>query len=130
CLGVTVHAALEQHGRDERDSIQLADLMLAAGDAAGARKQYDEVLAKNDASAEALRGAARASAAAGDTAGALGYWRRVVEASAPGGTPRDQAPVGQGTPLPGGGPRGDARPPPPPPPRGPAPPRGRPPAAP
>src|SRR5262249_24145347 len=74
-LARKVYAALVQDGGDERDSIQLADLMLAAGDAAGARKQYDEVLAKNDASAEALRGPARAAAAAGGKAGAPGPLR-------------------------------------------------------
>src|SRR5262249_17655651 len=107
-LARKVYAALVQNGGDERDSIQLADLMLAAGDAAGARKQYDEVLAKNDASAEALRGAARAAAAAGDTAGALGYWRRVVEASAPGGTAWYEARIEQVTLLAGDGRRDDA----------------------
>src|SRR5262249_19104988 len=54
-LARKVYAALVKDGGDERDSIQLADLMLAAGDAAGARKQDDEGLAKNDASAEAPR---------------------------------------------------------------------------
>src|SRR5262249_33112749 len=107
-LARKVYAALVQDGGDERDSIQLADLMLAAGDAAGARKQYDEVLAKNDASAEALRGPARAAAAAGDKAGALGYWRRVVEASAPGGTAWYEARIEQVTLLAGDGRRDDA----------------------
>jgi len=107
-LARKVYAALVQNGGDERDSIQLADLMLAAGDAAGARKQYDEVLAKNDASAEALRGAARAAAAAGDKAGALGYWRRVVEASAPGGTAWYEARIEQVALLAGDGRRDDA----------------------
>src|SRR5262249_45006090 len=63
-LARKVYAALVRDGGDERDSIQLADLMLASGDAAAARKQYDEGLAKNDASAGALRGTARAAAAA------------------------------------------------------------------
>jgi tetratricopeptide (TPR) repeat protein len=107
-LAQKVYAVLARDGGDERDSIQLADLMLAAGDPAGARKQYDQVLAKNDGSAEALRGAARAAAAAGDTAGALGYWRRVVEGSAPGGTAWYEARIEQVTLLAGDGRRDDA----------------------
>jgi TolA-binding protein len=107
-LARKVYGALVREGGDERDSIQLADLMLAAGDAAAARRQYDDVLAKDDGSAEALRGAARAAAAAGDTAGALGYWRRVVEGSTPGGTAWYEARIEQVTLLAGDGRRDDA----------------------
>jgi len=107
-LARNVYAALVRDGGDERDSIQLADLMLASGDAAAARKQYDEVLAKNDASAEALRGAARAAAAAGDKAAALGYWRRVIESSTPGGTAWYEARIEQVSLLAGDGRREDA----------------------
>jgi tetratricopeptide (TPR) repeat protein len=107
-LARKIYAALVRDGGDERDSIQLADLMLASGDAAAARKQYDEVLAKNDASAEALRGAARSAAAAGDKAGALGYWRRVIESSTPGGTAWYEARIEQVSLLAGDGRREDA----------------------
>src|SRR5262249_49942737 len=102
-LARKVYAALVRDGGDERDSIQLADLMMASGDAAAARKEYDEVLAKNDASAEALRGAARAAAAAGDKPGALGYWRRVIESSTPGGTAWYEARIEQVSLLAGDG---------------------------
>src|SRR5207249_4428252 len=49
------------------------------------------------ASAEALRGAARAAAAQGDRAHALAYWRRVLDASPPGGTAWYEARVAQVT---------------------------------
>jgi tetratricopeptide (TPR) repeat protein len=88
--------------------VQLADLELAAGDTAAARKIYDEVLAKDATSAEALRGAARAAAAGGDTDGALAYWRQVIESSEPGGTSWYEARIAQVTLLSGEGRRSDA----------------------
>ena len=66
------------------------------------------MLAKNDASAEALRGAARAAAAAGEKADALGYWRRVIESSTPGGTAWYEARIEQVSLLAGDGRREDA----------------------
>src|SRR5207244_730915 len=50
------------------------------------RRLYEEALKGDPTSAEALRGAARAAAGAGDRDAALGYWRRALEASPPGGT--------------------------------------------
>jgi outer membrane protein assembly factor BamD (BamD/ComL family) len=103
-----IYAALIREGGDDRDRVQLADLELAAGDAAAARKIYDEVLAKDATSAEALRGAARAAAAGGDSAGALGYWRQVIESSEPGGTSWYEARIAQVMLLSGDGRQTDA----------------------
>ena len=68
------------------DRIALADLELRAGNAADARRLYDEALAKDAGSAEAMRGAARAAVQLGDTPGALARWKQVVETSPTGGT--------------------------------------------
>ena len=65
------------------------------GDPAAARKLYDEFLAKNPTSNEAQRGAAKAAVAMGDRAGAIAYWRQVVESSTPGGTAWFEARVAQ-----------------------------------
>lgn len=85
-LARRMYAALLERDGTRADRIVLADIALRSGDAAGARRLYDEVLALEPESAEALRGAARAAAASGDTDAALAYWRRVVERSPPGGT--------------------------------------------
>jgi tetratricopeptide (TPR) repeat protein len=85
-LARRVYEALLAGGGDARDQVVLADLELRTGDAAAARRRYEEVLASDATSAEALRGAARAAAGAGDRDAALGYWRRVLDASPPGGT--------------------------------------------
>jgi tetratricopeptide (TPR) repeat protein len=103
-----IYAVLIREGGDDRDRVQLADLELAAGDTAAARKIYDEVLAKDSTLAEALRGAARAAASGGDTNGALGYWRQVIESSEPGGTAWYEARIAQVTLLSGDGRRDDA----------------------
>jgi tetratricopeptide (TPR) repeat protein len=84
-LARTVWTALADGG-SPADRVTLAGLELAGGDAAGARRLYESVLTADPASAEALRGAARAAAAAGDRDAALDYWRRVLDGSAPGGT--------------------------------------------
>ena len=86
-----------REGGSSADRIQLADLQLTGGDAPSARKLYDEVLAQDANSGEALRGAARAAAAMGETDAALGYWRRVVDASEPGGTAWYEARIEQVT---------------------------------
>jgi len=78
-------ALLERDGRPA-DRLVLADIALRTGDVQAARRAYDEVLALQPDSAEALRGAARAATAAGDQDAALGYWRRIVETSPAGGT--------------------------------------------
>ena len=91
------HTVLVREGGDGSDRIVLADLDLRAGDAAAARALYEEVLETDRASAEALRGAARAAAAQGDRAHALAYWRRVLDASPPGGTAWYEARVAQVT---------------------------------
>jgi tetratricopeptide (TPR) repeat protein len=75
----------------------LADLELRAGDAAAAKRLYEEALARDAGSAEALRGAARASAALGDREHALAYWRTVLDASPPGGTAWYEARLAQVT---------------------------------
>lgn len=89
------YAALVARDGGPADRVVLAGLELRAGDAAAARKLYDEVLAAQPDSAEALRGAARAAAAAGEPDAALAYWRRVVEGSAPGGTAWYEARIAQ-----------------------------------
>jgi hypothetical protein len=103
-----VYAALVREGGDATDRIALADLELRGGDAAAARRTYEEVLAGNGDSAEALRGAARAAAEAGDRDAALGYWRRVVEASTTGGTSWYEARLAQVALLAGNGNRAQA----------------------
>src|SRR5207253_2108610 len=55
-----------------------------------------------------LRGAARAAAAAGDRAGALAYWRKVLEASTEGGTAWYEARLAQVTLLRDDGRRAEA----------------------
>ena len=85
-LARRVYAAFADASGDPRDQIVLADLELRSGDPASARRRYEAVLASDADSSEALRGAARAAAAAGDRPGALGYWRQIVETSPTGGT--------------------------------------------
>ncbi len=90
------------------DRLTLADLDLRAGDAAAARRGYEAALATDPSSAEALRGAARAAAAGGDRAASLGYWRRVLDGSPPGGTAWYEARLAQVQLLAEDGKRGDA----------------------
>lgn len=94
-LARTVYTALVANGGTDAERIQLADLELSGGDPAAARKLYDEILAKNPTSNEAQRGAAKAAVAMGDRAGAIAYWRQVVESSTPGGTAWFEARVAQ-----------------------------------
>lgn len=103
-----VFATLAREGGGPADRIQLADLELAAGDPARARALYDEVLAADAASGEALRGAARAAAASGDADAALAYWRRVLEGSEVGGTAWYEARIEQAKLLAAAGRLGDA----------------------
>jgi tetratricopeptide (TPR) repeat protein len=103
-----IYAVLVTERGDDRDRVELADLELAAGDAPAARKLYDEVLGKDATSAEALRGAARAAAQGGDTDGALGYWRQIIESSEPGGTAWYEARIAQVTLLASDGRKTDA----------------------
>ena len=85
-LARKVYRALITAGGSTPDRIALADLELRAGNANDARRLYDEALAKDPTSAEAMRGAARATVALGDRAGALARWKQVVESSPTGGT--------------------------------------------
>jgi tetratricopeptide (TPR) repeat protein len=85
-LARTVYSALAKETGAAEDRVALADVTLSAGDAAEARKLYEDIVQRDPASAEGLRGAARASAQAGDRSAALGYWRRVLDTSTPGGT--------------------------------------------
>ena len=96
-LARKVYTVLVREGGDGSNRIVLADLDLRAGDAAAARALYEEVLKTDRASAEALRGAARAAAAQGDREHALTYWRTVLDASPPGGTAWYEARVAQVT---------------------------------
>lgn len=96
-LARKVYAAILQSGGAAADRITLADLELRGGDAATARRLYEEVLKAEPNSAEALRGAARAAAAAGDTDAALAYWRRVIDGSPTGATAWYEARVAQVT---------------------------------
>src|SRR5262249_10533362 len=73
-------------GGGTAERVALADVEMQAGNAAEARRLYDEALAKDPGSAEAMRGAARAAEALGDRPAALARWRQVVDASATGGT--------------------------------------------
>ena len=107
-LARNVYTALANETGEASDRLMLADLELRAGDTAAARRRYEEVLAHDPGSAEALRGAARAAAAAGDPAGALGYWRKVVEASTEGGTAWYEARLAQVTLLRDDGRRAEA----------------------
>jgi tetratricopeptide (TPR) repeat protein len=85
-LARKVYGALVANGGETVDRIALADLELRANDPTAARRLYDETLAKDPASAEALRGVARASAALGDRGGAFARWKQIVETSPTGGT--------------------------------------------
>lgn len=91
----TAYGALVASGGTDSERIQLADLTERTGDAAGARQLYDAVLTAKPDSAEALRGAARAAATLGDRAGALAYWKRVVDGTTAGGTAWYEARVAQ-----------------------------------
>jgi hypothetical protein len=104
-----VYAALvAESGDDTADRIALADLEVRAGNPADARRLYDEVLAKDASSAEAMRGAARASAALGDRPGAIARWKQVVESSPTGGTAWYEARLEQVKLLLAGGDKGQA----------------------
>jgi tetratricopeptide (TPR) repeat protein len=94
-LARTAYAALASATGDPADRVALADVTLAAGDAAAARKLYEEVLQKYPTSAAGLRGAARAAAQAGNRPAALGYWRQVLDANTPGGTAWYEARIAQ-----------------------------------
>jgi len=96
-LARKVYATLVRDGTDPTDRMMLADLEVRAGDPAAAKKLYDDVLAHDPASAEALRGAARAAAALGQRDQALAYWRTVLDASPPGGTAWYEARLAQVT---------------------------------
>jgi hypothetical protein len=103
-----VYARLVRDRGEVADRLTLADLTLRAGDARGARRLYEAVLADAPGSLEALRGAARAADAAGDHEAALAYWRRVVDASATGGTSWYEARLAQATLLAADGRRAQA----------------------
>lgn len=85
-LARKVYAALVAERGETGDRVALADLEVRAGHAADARRLYDEALAKDPSSAEAMRGAARAAAALGDRTAAIARWKQVVESSPTGGT--------------------------------------------
>jgi tetratricopeptide (TPR) repeat protein len=85
-LARTVQTRLLVATNAPADRVTLAELELHAGHAATARKLYEETLAADAASQQALRGAARSAAAAGDPDAALRYWARVLDGSTPGGT--------------------------------------------
>jgi TolA-binding protein len=96
-LARKVYAAILQSGGTSADKITLADLELRGGAAATSRRLYEEGVKADANSAAALRGAARAAAAAGDTDGALAYWRRVLDASPAGATAWYEARLAQVT---------------------------------
>jgi tetratricopeptide (TPR) repeat protein len=98
-LARTVQARLLAETKAPADRVTLAELELHAGHAAAARKLYEEALAADAGSQQALRGAARASAAAGDPDAALQYWARVLDGSTPGGTAWYEARLAQVTVL-------------------------------
>jgi tetratricopeptide (TPR) repeat protein len=96
-LARKAYRALVERDGNAGERITLAELELRAGDPASARRLFEEVLKSDPTSAEALRGAARASAAAGDREHALAYWRTVLDASPTGGTAWYEARVAQVT---------------------------------
>src|SRR5262249_50229142 len=85
-LARKIWGALAADGSDPQDRATLAELELDAGNAAEARKLFEAVLAVRPDSAQAQHGAARAATAPGDRDAAVGYWRKVVDQSPPGGT--------------------------------------------
>ncbi|HWP66596.1 MAG TPA: tetratricopeptide repeat protein [Candidatus Limnocylindria bacterium] len=85
-LARKIWGALAADGSDPQDLATLAELELQAGNAAEARRLFEQVLAIRPDSAQAQRGAARAAAALGDRDAAMARWREVVEHSTPGGT--------------------------------------------
>jgi len=85
-LARKIWTALAADGRDPQDRATLAELELAAGNAAEARRLFESVLEVSPDSAQAQRGAARAATALGDKEAAMGYWRQVIDQSTPGGT--------------------------------------------
>ena len=107
-LARKVYETLVHDGGDANDRITLAELTLRAGDAPAARRLYEDAVKTDGTSAEALRGAARAAAAAGDRDAALGYWKRVLEANPPGGTAWYEARLAEVTLLAEGGRRSQA----------------------
>jgi tetratricopeptide (TPR) repeat protein len=93
-LARKVFGALAATG-DPGAQIALAGLTLRAGDAAEARRLYEAALVGDPTSSEALRGAARAAASAGDRPAALARWRQILDASPPGGTAWYEARIAQ-----------------------------------
>jgi tetratricopeptide (TPR) repeat protein len=85
-LARKVYRALVTDRGETADRIALADLELRAQNPTEARRLYEEVLAKDPGSAEAMRGAARAAAALGDHGGAFARWTQILETSTTGGT--------------------------------------------
>jgi TolA-binding protein len=85
-LARKIWTALAADGSDPQDRVTLAELELAAGNAAAARTLFEAVLKVQPDSAQARRGAARAATALGDENAAMAYWREVVDQSTPGGT--------------------------------------------
>ncbi len=107
-LARTVQTRLVAETNAPADRLTLAELELHAGHAAAARKLYEETLAADAGSQQALRGAARAAAAAGDPDAALRYWARVLDGSTPGGTAWYEARLAQVTVLADSGRRPEA----------------------
>jgi tetratricopeptide (TPR) repeat protein len=85
-LARKIWTVLAADGTDPQDRATLAELELAAGNAAAARALFDAVLAARPDSAQAQRGAARAATALGDRDAAMAHWRQTVEQSTAGGT--------------------------------------------
>jgi tetratricopeptide (TPR) repeat protein len=96
-LARTVYAALAEQSGTPTDLVALANLELRADAPADARRHYEAALAVDGSSSEAIRGAARAAAAAGDREAALAYWRQVLDTSPPGGTSWYEARIAQVT---------------------------------
>ena len=82
-------------GGGPAERIVLAELELDAGDPVAARKLFEEAVAAEPTSVEAMRGAARAATAAEQPDDALAFWRAVLEASEPGGTSWYEARIAQ-----------------------------------
>jgi tetratricopeptide (TPR) repeat protein len=107
-LARTVQTRLVAATNAPADRLTLAELELHAGHAAEARKLYEQTLAADATSQQALRGAARAAAAAGESDAALRYWARVLDGSTPGGTAWYEARLAQVTVLADSGRRPEA----------------------
>src|SRR5262249_38322980 len=92
-----MRAAVDAAPEDAPLRLHLASLLLEAGEHAAALEQFAVLLAREPAHVEALRGAAQAAEATGDTTRAEGY-RRLLTALGADSSASGAAPVGSSSP--------------------------------